>query len=69
MVVLKSQIDDLEKSPSMLDAVVDEAIKILTKIVKRNPVHSADIDSAFKSSVLDQDITRSLHKGGGKKRE
>lgn len=66
--VLKRQIKALENGKSAIDRAIEEAFATVVGIVKASDSFSTDIDRALKSSLLDQEIDRTLYKPQAKRR-
>lgn len=60
--VLKSQIKAIENSEPAIDKAIMDAFAMLVGVVKASDSFSTDIDRALKSSLLDQEIDRTLYK-------
>jgi hypothetical protein len=60
--ILKKQLGELEASPQVAEGQFVAAFKLLVETIKSSSEHSADVDRALKSSALDRDISKRLHK-------
>ncbi len=58
---LADEVEDLEKNPQKLAAVLPKAFDLLAEVIKASPGHTSDVDRALKSAALDKDIDRRLH--------
>jgi hypothetical protein len=59
--VLKDQVSKLDDVES-LKAHFAPALSMLAEVIANSPEHAEDVDKALKSSVLDKDIDKHLHK-------
>ena len=58
---LAKEVEELEKSPAKLQAVLPKAFDLLAEVIKASPSHRSDVDRALKSAALDKDIDKRLH--------
>jgi AIPR protein len=62
----KAEIETLEQSSDDIAPHFERAFKLFNKIFKDNSQYKLDPDGAFKTSSLDEDIDRELHRGSSR---
>jgi hypothetical protein len=65
---LTGQIELIERTPDTLNSHFESAFKIFYRIFNTNPQYKLDPDGAFKTSSLDEDIDRALHRGSSSRK-
>jgi hypothetical protein len=61
--LLSTKIKALQKNSAMLDSLFGNALKTLTKIIKKQVPGLEELDTYFKSAALDVEIDKCLYKG------
>jgi len=58
---LEKQISILEAKPDLLNEYIEEALRLLEIIIRKNPHYRTDLEKALKSSSLNNDIDHFLY--------
>ena len=58
---LDEQLNTLRNEPDQVQIHFEPAFLLLSDLIRKKEVHSADVDRALKSSALDDDVNKALY--------